>query len=90
MGKKYIIKYNRSGCIGAGVCVAVNYEFWSMVETKDDKADIKKIHNPIILENGDQELEIDEKDLPLNLEAAQGCPVNVIHIYEKDTGKKIV
>lgn len=41
-------------------------------------------------DNTKQTLEIDEKDLKCNLEAAQVCPVNVIHIKNKDTGEKLI
>ena len=29
-------------------------------------------------------------DLGCNMQAAKGCPVNVIHIIETETGKKLV
>ena len=37
-----------------------------------------------------EELDIDEKDYDANKEAADSCPVNVIHIIKKDTGEKII
>ena len=34
-------------------------------------------------------LELEEKDLQINRDAAEACPVNVIHVYDK-TGKKVI
>ena len=39
MGKKYIVEYEREGCIGAAACVAVQPEAWEIVD--DGKADLK-------------------------------------------------
>jgi ferredoxin len=36
------------------------------------------------------EVEIDDKELEANMEAARVCPVNVIHIIENKTGKKLI
>jgi len=37
-----------------------------------------------------QEKIIEEKDFPAMLEAARVCPVAVIHIYDLETGEKII
>lgn len=37
-----------------------------------------------------EELDVEEKDFQANKEAADSCPVNVIHIIKKDTGEKII
>lgn len=86
MGKKYIIEFNRQGCIGAGACEAAAPEFWELVE--DGKADL--LGGESNEDNSIQRLEIDEEDLDENLEAAQACPVNVIHIIDKETGEEII
>lgn len=78
----YKLQHNRLDCIGCGSCVAICPAFWEMND--DGKADIKKGKN---LKNGWQELEI--KDLKCNMEAAQVCPVNVIHIID-GKGKKLI
>ncbi|MBS3128467.1 hypothetical protein J4410_04950 [Candidatus Woesearchaeota archaeon] len=40
---------------------------------------------------GDQEHRmITEEEFPQNREAAECCPVNVIHIIDKDTGEKLI
>ncbi len=82
---KYIIRHDRPNCIGCAACEAVCPKFWEMRE--DGRSDIKGSR---LREDGWQELEIGEEDLPCNLEAAESCPVNVIHVEEKETGKKLI
>lgn len=72
---RYIIEYEREGCIGAASCVAAAPKNWKMNE--DGKADYFK-------------KEITEDELEDNLEAAKVCPVNVIHIIDKKTGRKLI
>ena len=69
---------DREGCIGCGACAAIDPENWKMNE--DGKADLKNG----TLECGNQKKEFDSKDLDKNLETAQSCPVNVIHIKKDD------
>ena len=71
---RYKIEYDRQGCIGAGACTAVSKN-WKMED--DGKA------NPV-------KTEFSEEEFEEQLEAAQVCPVNVIHIIDKHTGKKII
>ncbi len=71
---KYKIVYDREGCIGAGVCVSLCPDNWSMSD--DGKATVHK-------------MEIEESELKANKDAAEGCPVNVIHI-EDENGNRIV
>jgi ferredoxin len=85
MPKKFVIEHDRPNCIGCGACAAVCPKFWEMNEdglsdviggkTRDDKW---------------QELEIDEADYEGNLQAAESCPVNVIHLKKKETNEKII
>jgi len=84
MGKKYLIKYERNGCIGAGVCVVLDDKSFEM--NTDGKADM----TPSTQKGEVWEKEIDEAELDDAKKAAEGCPVRVIHIIEKDTGKQIV
>ena len=72
--KKYIIEYEREGCIGAAACCAVSPENWVM--NQDGKADL--MHT-----------EIGDDRLQENIEAAEVCPVRVIKIKEKKTGKQL-
>jgi len=87
MGKRYIVVYDRPNCIGAGACTAANPKRWKMNYDRDGKADLiggkeKK--------DTTATLEIDEKEFEAMKASAEICPVNVIHIYEKKTGKKII
>ncbi|TAL52473.1 MAG: ferredoxin [Nanoarchaeota archaeon] len=82
---KYKLEHDRPNCIGCGACAAVCPEFWEMVE--DGKSDIKGA--PTRSDHW-QEAEFDEKDFEGNKEAADACPVNVIHITNKETGEKVI
>jgi len=84
MGKTYIVKYERDKCIGAGVCVVMDEKSFEM--NTDGKADMKESKKT----NAIYEKEIDEAELEDMVKAAEGCPVRVIEVIEKDTGKKIV
>ena len=75
---KYKIEHVREECIGCGSCVSICSGFWEM--NKDGKSDLKKAKNI----GKKQVLEVN--DLKCNMEAAETCPVNCIHIYEE--GKK--
>lgn len=86
MPKKYIIRYDREGCIGASSCVATQPENWNMAD--DGKATLNKSKEN--KKTGYWEREIDEKELEKTKEAAKSCPVNVIFIYDKETGEKII
>ena len=84
MGKKYLIEYDRDGCIGAAACVAVQPDQWVMVD--DGKADLKDSKK----EGKNWIKEIDESELQIYKDAAESCPVTVIKIFEKDTKKRII
>jgi len=81
---KYKIIYERVGCIGAAVCVAVAPKYWEL--DQDSKANLLGG-----IKSGDVfELELDESDIEQMKQSAEGCPVNVIHIINLDTGQKII
>jgi ferredoxin len=78
--KKFKIIHDRPVCIGCGSCAAITEKFWEMNE--DGKADLKGSDK-----KGDWEIrELD--DLEYNMDAAECCPVNCIHVFE-DGIKKI-
>ena len=82
---KFLLEHDRPNCIGCAACVAVNPKNWVMND--DGKSDIIGApHRP----DGWQELELDENDFEGNKEAAEACPVNVIHLKKKETGEKII
>lgn len=89
MAKKYKIVLDRKGCIGVASCVGALPEYWSINETEDQKADLKDAKKD---QNGNQELivELDEKSLQAHKHAAEVCPVNVIHIFDLETGQQII
>jgi ferredoxin len=80
---KYTVKYDREACIGAASCTAFSKKF--KLDNKDGKANLAgaKEKDSLLI------LEIDEKELDEMKEAAQSCPVNVIHIYD-EKGTKVV
>ncbi|MEK6948397.1 MAG: ferredoxin [Nanoarchaeota archaeon] len=84
MGKKYLVEYDREGCIGAAACVAVQPDQWTIVD--DGKADLKDSAK----EGKNWFKEIDESELQAYKDAAESCPVTVIKIFEKDTKKRII
>ncbi len=83
--KTYQIQHDRPNCIGCAACSAVAPDFWTMGD--DGKSDIVGCKKR---DDDWEELDIDEKDLNANKEAADSCPVNVIHIIDKKTGEKII
>ena len=82
------IDHDRPGCIGCGACAAVAPQFWKMSDA-DGKSDLIGSQE---IKEGDtitrEQLEMD--DLKNNREAADSCPVNVIHIIDMKTGQKII
>lgn len=82
--KDYKLEHDRPNCIGCAACAAIAPDFWSMSE--DGKSDIVGCKKR---EDGWEELDIAEKDFALNKDAAEACPVNVIHLTDKDGNKLI-
>ncbi len=84
--KRYRIIYNRDECIGAAACIAAFPERWEMAD--DGKADLKggKAND----DNSVQELEITEEEFKQMMDAAQACPVSVIHIEDMETKKRVI
>lgn len=69
----YKITHEIEKCIGCGVCVSVCPDNWELND--NGKAKQKKS-------------QISEKELKANMEAAEVCPVNCIHI--SDGKKKLI
>jgi len=76
--KKWKITHFKDDCISCGACAAINPEFWEMDE--QGLADLKGSEK----KEDHYELKIDEKDKESNQEAADVCPVNIIHVKEVD------
>lgn len=85
MAKTYTLQHDRINCIGCGACATIAPKFWEMAD--DGKSDIK---NGKTKENGWQEIKITQEDYDINLEAAESCPVEVIHLIDDETNKKII
>ena len=87
---KWKIVFDKNLCIGNGVCAALDPKTWkqpvSEVNGGDGKAHIIGGNK---LENGAWE-EIEADDLGNNMAAAEACPVNAIHIINKETGEQII
>jgi len=84
--KRYRIIYNREECIGAAACIAAYPERWEMAD--DGRADLKggKKND----DNSVQELEISEDEFKQMMDAAQACPVSVIHIEDLEAKKRLI
>lgn len=87
VSKKYIVKYDREGCIGAAACVGMDPKSW-IIEDTDGKANL--IGGSYAENEKFWVKEIDESELDAMMAAAKGCPVVIIHIFEKDTGKQLI
>ena len=79
----YKLQHDKANCIGCGACEAVAGDFFEMKE--DGKSQVKGGKK---LDNDQYELDFEEKDFKAIKDAADSCPVNVIHI-NKD-GEKII
>ena len=82
---KFVIEHDRPNCIGCGSCCVIADKFWEL----DDEGKSKLIKGTR-RENGKEMQEIEEKDLEVVKDAAESCPVNVIHLREKETGKELI
>ncbi|MBS3169553.1 ferredoxin [Candidatus Woesearchaeota archaeon] len=86
MSKQYKIIYRKSQCIGAGACEFAAPELWHYDKEKSI-ATLKDVQT--VKTDEVEELIIEESALARHLEAAQVCPVNIIEIYDLETGQKI-
>lgn len=76
---RYKIEHDQPGCIGCNACAALHPENWEMTDVAGDvKAKCLKTD----IEEG--------TDFERNKEAADTCPVNVIHIIDNKEKKKLV
>lgn len=75
MEENYKIIFNREECIGCSACTAVNPKNWEM------KEDAKSHLINSILEENKEVLELSE-NFEDNIDAAESCPVNCIHIFK--------
>lgn len=83
--KPYKIEHDRPNCIGCAACAAIAPEFWEMND--DGKSDVIGAKR---LDDGTEELDISDDNFEENKEAAEACPVNVIHLIKKKNNEKII
>lgn len=83
--KAFRIEHDRPNCIGCGACVAVAPDFWELDD--DGKANILKAKKK---PDETQEREISDKEFKENMEAAESCPVNVIHLRRLKDDEKLI
>ena len=74
-------------CIGCAACASVTPDFWEM---HGDKSHVigstaKEINEGIV-----EELELEDKDVDANKEAADVCPVNCIHVKKLEVNVEVV
>ncbi|HEV8289970.1 MAG TPA: ferredoxin [Candidatus Norongarragalinales archaeon] len=81
------IEHDRPNCIGCAACASINPDFWKMSD-EDGKSDV--VGSTLEPVTGWEKMDIEEKDYTLNKQAADACPVNVIHLVKKDTGERII
>jgi len=84
---QFKIIHERPKCIACGSCAAIAPKYWEMNQ-KDGLADLKGCRM-----NGENEERIvDEGEARANIEAAEVCPVQIIHVtkIEKKEEKEIV
>ena len=65
----------REKCIGCGSCAALCPNYWEMAE--DGKSRFKKSN-----QNAEGNYELEVENIECNQEAADACPVQVIHIIK--------
>jgi len=83
---KYRIRHDRPNCIGCSACASIAPKFWEMSDL-DGKSDIIEAKMD---EDGWEELAISEENFQCNLDAAEACPVNVIHLIQIGDNKQII
>jgi len=83
---KFRIEHDRPNCIGCAACVTLAPHFWEM-NPDDGKSDIKNSKKD---ERDWEILDIEKEDFESNKDAADACPVNVIHIVDKKDNKRII
>ena len=85
--KKYKVVYERNNCIGVLTCSSFYPERWG-INAQDAKADlIGGVEDQ--QQAGVWTLEFTEEELEKFKASAEVCPVNVIHIYDIETGEKL-
>ena len=83
--EKYVIELDREGCIGAASCTLASKIY--KINNDDQKVDITDAQKND--DNTTQTIEINADELDQHVEAAQSCPMNVLHIRKK-SGEQLI
>ena len=86
--KKYKVVYDRTNCTGVLTCTSFYPERW-VINKEDAKADLVDGQKDP-LQPGIWTAEFTEEELEGFKASAEVCPVNVIHIYNLETGEKLI
>ena len=85
---KYRVELLRPGCIACGACAKIVPKYWYM-DLSDGKSCLKN-SKPILASNGMIIKQIFETNDLRNFQISKECcPVNVIKVYEKASGKEV-
>ena len=85
--ERYRIVYFKEQCIGAFACVAAEPGSWEQSGPVADLTGGKKID----VQDDTKDVFIkDVAELDNNIEAAQSCPVNCIHIFDFEDEKRLI
>ena len=82
---KYIVKFDRFGCISEASCTTVHPERWVM-NNMDARA---VLIGGVEKENGVFEIECGDEELEKFKKAALICPAAIIRVFDKETGKML-
>ena len=82
----YIITLDRERCIGAASCCTACPKFWKL----NDDGKVGLVGGGKNADNSVQTREIEDVHLRENMDAAQVCPVNAIHIKRKESGQELI
>ena len=83
---QFMIKLDRERCIGSAACQAISSKLWAL----DGDGKINLLKGFKNNDNSEQTREIESKDFKEAIESAQACPVNAIHIMNKQTKEKLM
>jgi len=86
--RKYKIDYDRGACIGAAACDVIAPNVFLI--DSEGKATIKLPNTEKTPEKEIVIVELDPVELEQLKNAAEACPVNIIHIIDVETGEKII
>ncbi|MBI4739545.1 ferredoxin [Candidatus Woesearchaeota archaeon] len=84
--RRFVLIHDQPNCIGCGACASINPKHWKM----NDETNKSFIIDGEFLPDGGSQRDIDDEQFKLNKEAAEVCPVKVIHIKEKSSNKQII